>query len=155
MNFSGNQKFSRSMITPEIAAFVVKEYLLPMFESDGKKLLSKKGKSKTREDHLDHNKSMAMSLTQNLDDLMNKDYKNLAIGENGISGNTQSVIPGNTNNKTVFSELKLSEILLQDIDIYKEQIIAKDQLNEKNENQITMLKKNLKESSRIVEKLKL
>jgi hypothetical protein len=30
------------MITPEIAAFVVKEYLLPMFESDGKRLLSKK-----------------------------------------------------------------------------------------------------------------
>jgi len=30
------------MITPEVAAFVVKEYLLPMFESDGKKLLSTK-----------------------------------------------------------------------------------------------------------------
>jgi len=55
----------------------------------------------------------------------------------------------------VFSELKLSEILLQDIDIYKEQIIVKDQINEKNENQIIMLKKNLKESSRIIEKLKL
>jgi len=27
------------MITPEIAAFVVKDYLLPMFESDGKKLM--------------------------------------------------------------------------------------------------------------------
>jgi hypothetical protein len=36
------------MITPEIAAFVVKEYLLPMFESDGKRLMSKKSKSKTR-----------------------------------------------------------------------------------------------------------
>ena len=32
------------MISPEIAAFVVKEYLLPMFESDGKRLLSKKKK---------------------------------------------------------------------------------------------------------------
>ena len=32
------------MITPEIAAYVVKEYLLPMFESDGKRLLSKKKK---------------------------------------------------------------------------------------------------------------
>ena len=30
------------MITPEVAAFVVKEYLLPMFDSDGKKLQSKK-----------------------------------------------------------------------------------------------------------------
>jgi len=38
----GNKKFTRSMITPEIAAFVVKEYLLPMFESDGKRILSKK-----------------------------------------------------------------------------------------------------------------
>lgn len=120
LNFAGNQKFTRSMITPEIAAFVVKEYLLPMFESDGKKLLSKKGKSKGRDDNLDHNKSMAMPSTHNLEDLMSKDYKNLGIGEGGISGNTQSVIPGNTSNKTVFSELKLSEILLQDIDVYKE-----------------------------------
>ena len=30
------------MITPEIAAFVVKDYLLPMFESDGKKLMNTK-----------------------------------------------------------------------------------------------------------------
>jgi len=30
------------MITPEIAAYVVKEYLLPMFESDGKKLMNSK-----------------------------------------------------------------------------------------------------------------
>ena len=29
-------------ITPELAAKVVKDYLLPMFESDGKKLLRKK-----------------------------------------------------------------------------------------------------------------
>ena len=32
------------MITPEIAAFVVKEYLLPMFESDGRKLMNAKSK---------------------------------------------------------------------------------------------------------------
>jgi len=30
------------MVTPEIAAYVVKEYLLPMFESDGKKLMKSK-----------------------------------------------------------------------------------------------------------------
>ena len=42
----GNKKFTRAMITPEIAAFVVKEYLLPMFESDGKRLLAKKHKNK-------------------------------------------------------------------------------------------------------------
>lgn len=34
------------MITPEIAAFVVKEYLLPMFESDGHRILAKKNKEK-------------------------------------------------------------------------------------------------------------
>lgn len=46
LNFMGNKKFTRAMITPEIAAFVVKEYLLPMFESDGKRLLAKKHKNK-------------------------------------------------------------------------------------------------------------
>ena len=34
------------MITPEVAAFVVKEYLLPMFESDGKRLIAKKQNDK-------------------------------------------------------------------------------------------------------------
>lgn len=29
-------------ITPELAATVVRDYLLPMFQNDGKKLLSKK-----------------------------------------------------------------------------------------------------------------
>lgn len=46
LNYMGNKKFTRAMITPEIAAFVVKEYLLPMFESDGKRLLAKKHKNK-------------------------------------------------------------------------------------------------------------
>jgi hypothetical protein len=32
------------MITPEMAANVVRDYLLPMFETDGKKLLKKKKK---------------------------------------------------------------------------------------------------------------
>ena len=35
-------KLSKQEITPEVAAFVVKEYLLPMFESDGKRLLAVK-----------------------------------------------------------------------------------------------------------------
>jgi len=39
-----SKKWTRSMITPEIAAFVVKEYLLPMFESDGRKLMNAKSK---------------------------------------------------------------------------------------------------------------
>jgi hypothetical protein len=32
-------------ITPEIAAVVVRDYILPMFESDGKKLLRMRTKS--------------------------------------------------------------------------------------------------------------
>jgi len=47
---------------------------------------------------------------------MNKDYKKLT-----------STDPHTTNegNKTVFSELKLSELLLQDVDSYKKIIIDK------------------------------
>ena len=68
------------MITPEIAAFVVKEYLLPMFESDGKRLLTKKhnqkmrSKSKTSED----NQTTAMINPKDenqIAELMKKDYK--------------------------------------------------------------------------------
>ena len=33
---------SKTFITPEQAANVVKEYILPMFENDGKRLLKKK-----------------------------------------------------------------------------------------------------------------
>ena len=145
------------MITPEVAAFVVKEYLLPMFESDGKKLLSRKGKSRTRGGTTEHFDGSVSQMTQPIDDLMNKDYSTLKAGEGGISGKVAASMPGigTGNNKTVFSELKLSEILLQDIDIYKDQIKSKDKINERNENQIIMLRKNLKESSRIIEKLKL
>lgn len=35
-------RYDRSKITPEIAANVVRDYLLPMFETDGKRLLKKK-----------------------------------------------------------------------------------------------------------------
>ena len=118
------------MITPEVAAFVVKEYLLPMFESDGKKLLSRKGKSRTRGGTTEHFDGSVSQMTQPIDDLMNKDYSTLKAGEGGISGKVAASMPGigTGNNKTVFSELKLSEILLQDIDIYKDQIKSKDKI---------------------------
>lgn len=35
----------RPEITPELAASVVRDFILPMFESDGKKLLRKRGKN--------------------------------------------------------------------------------------------------------------
>jgi len=62
------------MITPEIAAFVVREYLLPMFE----------GKNSNR------NNTSSKSVGKN----------------NDISNGLFS------NNKTVFSECKLSDLLL-------------------------------------------
>ena len=105
------------MITPEIAAFVVKEYLLPMFESDGKRLLAKKSKSRTRggtEENIEGNSS----LTQPIDELMSKDYNSLKLGDGGLSGKGISTLLGSGSgttgggNKTVFSELKLSQILL-------------------------------------------
>jgi hypothetical protein len=88
---------------------------------------------------------------------MNKDYNALGSVGVGVSGKVASSVLGTGlgSNKTVFSELKLSEILLKDIDVYKEQIKSKDKLLERNENQVIMLRKNLKESSRIIEKLKL
>jgi hypothetical protein len=68
----GNKKFTRAMITPEIAAFVVKEYLLPMFESDGKRLLAKKHKSKLNapEDEV---------VPETVDQIMSKDYDNINL----------------------------------------------------------------------------
>jgi hypothetical protein len=74
------------MITPEVAAFVVKEYLLPMFESDGKRLLAKKGKSKTRGGTEENLEGSISAMTQPIDDLMNKDYSAMRAGEAGISG---------------------------------------------------------------------
>jgi len=61
------------MITPEIAAFVVKEYLLPMFENDGKRIKNRKGGM--------YNKSKG-NLTAHSEqrgeiDLFNKDYKKI------------------------------------------------------------------------------
>ena len=71
-------QLSKESITPEIAAYVVKEYLLPIFESDGKKLLKNK--------------------KQGTPEINEKDYESLTKGSN-----------------TVFSELKLSGILLDGI----------------------------------------
>ena len=47
---------------------------------------------------------------------MQKDYSNLEMSENALSIGAGNIFGSN---KTVFSELKLSEILLADIDIYK------------------------------------
>ena len=37
-----NKQLKLKQITPEIAANVVKDYILPMFENDGKKFIKKK-----------------------------------------------------------------------------------------------------------------
>lgn len=116
------------MITPEIAAFVVKEYLLPMFESDGKRLIAKKQNDK-RQSFRAYNSQMnsptkldtgnSSSVNEDLNKLMDKDYNQLEFDAPGRK-NTKLAGFGN---KTVFCELKLSEILLGDIDVYKEEIV--------------------------------
>lgn len=52
---------------------------------------------------------------------MNKDYNNMKMKD-------MSNMPHGSN-KTVFGELKLSQILLADIDVYKENITASSELH--------------------------
>ena len=66
---------------------------------------------------------------------MSKDYKQVKVSANE---NVKSPSGPLGNNKTVYSELKLSEILLQDIDTYKqliwqrnENLDKKDQVSQK------------------------
>ena len=79
---------SKETITPEIAAFVVKEYLLPIFESDGKKILKNKKREQAAEE---------------------QDFSSLISQSN-----------------TVFSELKLSGILLDGMNAVKQQMKLKE-----------------------------
>ena len=51
-------------------------------------------------------------------ELMQKDYSKIEIG-NAPGQKNPAILGGN---KTVFHELKLSEILLADIDVYREEI---------------------------------
>jgi hypothetical protein len=44
-----NNPLKNVKITPELASAVVKDYLLPMFESDGKKILKRKGTNQKQE----------------------------------------------------------------------------------------------------------
>ena len=67
------------MVTPEIAAFVVKDYLLPMFESDGKKLMAKKLATGVNKRSQSNNEkklsSKEIKVENNIDGLTPKDYK--------------------------------------------------------------------------------
>ena len=72
------------MITPEIAAFVVKEYLLPMFESDGKRIMNKKTTQQLKK----HIKSSHIGgdidpkSEKEIKNLMEKDYKKIKVTDN-------------------------------------------------------------------------
>jgi hypothetical protein len=79
---------------------------------------------------------------------MQKDYQQINLNEFGSSAPAGQ-------NKTVFGELKLSQILLGDIDVYKAQINASNEQHQKDKVEIEMLTKNLKEQNRIIHKLKL
>ena len=151
IKYLSTQKFTRSMITPEIAAFVVKEYLLPMFESDGKRLISKRStasKSKSpqhqREPRADTILTNSEVLSQsNLDQVMSKDYTNVDLSATGLSQNIGRSQLGQ--NKTVYSELKLSEILLADIDTFKAEVMRLKELNQRDQDEIAILSKEVKE----------
>jgi len=48
-------------ITPELAANVVRDFILPMFENDGKKFIKKKNRkalSKIQNQSVNHNRSL-------------------------------------------------------------------------------------------------
>jgi len=116
------------MVTPEIAAFVVKDYLLPMFESDGKKLMTKKlttgANNKRSQSNNEKISPKEAKIENNIDGLTPKDYKQIKLQGNeplqDASGTMQD-------GKTVYSELKLSEILLAEVDAYKNIITKKDE----------------------------
>ena len=97
-----------------------------MFESDGKRLIAKKQNDKRISKFGAYNSQMnsptkldTSSLNDDLNKLMDKDYNQLEIG---APGRKTAQLAG-FGNKTVFCELKLSEILLGDIDVYKEEIV--------------------------------
>lgn len=67
------------------------------------------------------NKSeQTMHLDPDIKSMMERDYSKLDIG--GGPGSKSGITTSFGNNKTVFQELKLSEILLSDIDHFKEEI---------------------------------
>jgi len=78
-NISNSKKLTRAMVTPEIAAFVVKDYLLPMFESDGKKLMTKKlttgANNKRSQSNNEKISPKEAKIENNIDGLTPKDYK--------------------------------------------------------------------------------
>ena len=55
----------------------------------------------------------------------------------------------------MFAELKLSEILLSDIDTYKAEIMKLQELHQEDQDEIQMLSKEIKEQKRIINKIKL
>lgn len=82
-------------ITPELAATVVKHYLLPMFESDNQKFLKKKYK-KMRSP---------------------RDGSNTTRGEKGLIKQSalEDILKGKKPPKTIYEELKLSEKLIDEL----------------------------------------
>ncbi len=58
-------------------------------------------------------------------------------------------------NKTVFSELKLSEILLADIEEFREEVRRREKYEEEQTNLIHQLQKEYNDAQNIISKLKL
>jgi len=58
-------------------------------------------------------------------------------------------------NKTVFSELKLSEILLADIEEFREEVRRRDNYEQEQQNLISQLQKEYNDAQNQISKLKL
>ncbi|CDW73124.1 ankyrin repeat domain containing protein [Stylonychia lemnae] len=106
-NYNIQKNQSMPEITPELAATVVRDFLLPMFQNDGKKLIRKKRRDmisspKTLKQSLKASEyqSDPLELTQ-LNQLLNEDIHD-----------KKSKLGGTT---SVFHELKLSEQLMNEI----------------------------------------
>ncbi|CDW78389.1 ankyrin repeat domain containing protein [Stylonychia lemnae] len=107
-------KIRLQSITPEIAANVVKDYILPMFENDGKKFIKRKNLRK-----LLNNQSGQPIENPNID-------MNPVMHDDDRKKEIEKLKSGKLSN-TVYSEMKLSKILQDQINELKEEI---RQLNE-------------------------
>ena len=102
-----NQSFQ---ITPELAANVVKDYILPMFDNEGKKYLKRKGaKSKER---------------PNLEQIQDKSLSGATAEEReAIRLKEIQALKNSKVKNSVYAEMKLSKILQDQIDELKNEIL--------------------------------
>lgn len=127
-----------------------------MFESDGKRLLAKRHQDKKGGRISDSNANSdsfqaTSSIEVSEEQLMVKDYNKLSAGIQ-LHQKHQSIDV--VNNKTVYRELKLSQILLDDVDVYKQRITEKNERLERQLNNLYKFNKQLLQQNKVFQKLK-